>query len=298
MHELSINNIMLCFPGEWDELSRGNLEAITGLAGMTLTEMQFKFHALCAFTGIQVMKSIPARNPDNPSEKLFRIKLPDSSPAMISSGQMMAIVGSLDFLLRKTEDSKGNQSIQLDSRLTKNLVPFLDVRGERFWGPSDHLFNISFSEFIHTETNLKRFLKSKQIEFLDKLIATLYRKEDPAYDPSSVNFRGDHREPFNDHLINDRAEKISGLNHNLKMAVYLFYSGCQSWIQLQFPHVFSHKSGKEDNSLGFLGLVDSLTGGDVTKTESVRSSYLMDIMVHLENAAIEHEKMKIELKKK
>jgi hypothetical protein len=298
MHELRINNTVIHFPGEWDELSRENLEAITGLAGMTLTEMQFKVHALCAFTGIQILKSIPARNPADPSEKLFRVHLSDSSLAMITSGQLTSAANCLDFLLRKDEEVKGHPSIHLESRLTKNLVPCLVIRGERYWGPADRLFNLSFTEFIHAETNLKLFLKSKEIPFLDRLIAILYRKEAQGYDPGSIDFKGDRREPFNDHLIDERAKRMSRCNHNLKMAVYLFYTGCQEWIRLQFPHVFSQTSKGDDNTLGFLGLVDSLTAGDVTKTELVLSSYLMSVMVHLERAAMEHEKMKADLKKK
>ena len=44
--------------------------------------------------------------------------------------------------------------------------------------------------------------------------------------------------------------------------------------------------------------MDALTGGDVTKTTEIHRTLLMDVMVHLERAAIESENLKQKLKKK
>lgn len=297
MHEAKINNTVIHYPSEWDELARVHLGAIAGLSLMNLQEMQFKTHLLFHLANIQVDKTDSARNPENYSEMLFKVSIKNGHPAYMSALQMYDLLNGFDFLFKKIESKEGI-SLVLDSHLTKNLIPAFKVGGTTYYGPSDKLFNVSFSEFIHTETNLSRFVRSKEVVHLNKLIAILYRPEDPTSNPGSPDYKGDRRLPFNDHHINDLAEQISKLNHTVKMCIYLFYSGCQWWIQNQFPHVFRQKSKGKDDGLGFLGLVDALTGGDVTKTEDVRKSYLMDVMIHLEQSAIEYEKVKDDLKKR
>lgn len=295
MHELRINNTHITYPGSWDELTEKQLLAIASLSSLQLSEMQFKFHCFTALTKIEIPKQFPSRNPDNINEKLFRIRLIDKSEAMISSMQLTELANSMDFLISRAEKKDGIH-VSLESKLTRNIISFFKIDGLKYYGPADKLFNITFSEFIHTETNLKRFMNSRDVVFLDKLIAILYRKQARDYDPDSKDFNGDRREPFNDHQIDARAAVISKMDHNIKIAIYLFYTGCQNWIMNQFPHVFQGTGKRSDDSLGFLGLVDTLTGGDVTKNELVRSSYLMDVMVHLEKSAIDYEKMKKDLK--
>lgn len=298
MHEARINNTVIRYPSQWDELNRQQLEIIVGLSLMNLTEMSFKTHLLLHLANIHVEKGEEIFNPDDPSEQLFKVKLRYSKSLFVSSLQIAALANGFDFLFNKSETIDTDQHIRLESQLTVNLITSFKVAGTTYYGPSDKLFNINFSEFIHAETNLKRFNETKEIKYLDRLVAVLYRPQDKHYDPESPDYKGDRRAPFNDHRIDERAEQLRKLNHNIRMCIYLFYVGCQWWIQQQFPHVFSYKGGDQDNKLGFLGMVDALTGGDVTKTEEIRSSYLMDVMVHLERSAIEYEIMKEKLKKK
>lgn len=298
MHILKINTTTIPYASSWDELSKKNLIAISALSELALNETQFKIHALCALTGIEIVKDpVPDRNPEDRSERLYKIKLPDKSKAYLSALQLIDLADSMDFLLKKNEDAKGNTSVHLDSHLTMNLIPSFKIDGINYFGPSVKLFNLTFSEFIHAETSLKRFTQKKDKESLDKLIAILYRKERSDYDPNSVDYRGDRREVFNDFLIDANAKKIRKLNMNVKMSIYLFYTGCQWWIMQQFPHVFKSNTKKQDNARGLNSLVATLTAGDVTKTNQVRESYLMDVMETLESAAIDYEKMKIDLKK-
>lgn len=298
MHELRINNTVIHFPSEWDELTRPQLEVIAGLSLMNLQEMQFKTMLLFHLGDVKVEKEDAVRNPEDYSEILYKLKINKSSSAYLSAPQIADLANGFDFLFKRSESKDEKVSISLDSQLTKNLIPYFTVEGSTYYGPSDKLFNVIFSEFIHAETNLQRFVATKEIKYLDQLIAILYRLQDSAYDADSPDFKGDRRAPFNDHHIEARAEKIHKLNHNVKLCIFLYYTGCQWWIQNQFPDVFSKKSKGKDDGLGFLGLVDALTGGDVTKTGEVHKAYLMDVMVHLQRAAVEFQKAEEKLKKK
>jgi hypothetical protein len=300
MHEVKINGTALRFPSEWNELTRHHLELIAGLCfgNLNLNEMRFKSFLLFYIAGIHVKEMDAFRDPESKSELLYQVSLADHSVAYLSPKQIVTIADGFDFIFERKEKDGEITSVSLDSKLTKNLIPRFKVRATHYYGPSDRLFNISFAEYIHAETNANRFLKDKDVTYLDKLIAVLYRPERSDVHPGSEEYNGDRRIKFNDHKIDERAEKISRINHNLKYAILLFYQGCQRWYHQQFPHVFSYKKGSKGDGLGFLGLVDALTDGDVTKNEKVRSSYLVDVMVHLERSAIEYEKQAERLKKK
>lgn len=298
MHEVKINNTLIWIPSSWDELNFRYLRLIAGQSYEQYGEMQFKMHLLFLGAGIMVKRTPSLENPLDRKEKLYLVNLSDGSTAHLTSDQVTVLANLYNFLFKFSEDENGEKKVSIDSHLTINLVPKFKVNGITYYGPSSKLFNITLSEFIHAETNLSRYVKTKEIQYLDKLIAILYRPQDHKYDPDSPQFNGDRRAPFNDHRIDDRAKKISKLTHNLKICIFLFYTGCQWWYQQQFPHVFSSNGKKPGNNLGFLNLVDSLTAGDVTKLDEVRGSLLMDVMVHMERAAIELEEMKEKMKKK
>jgi hypothetical protein len=295
MHEARINNTIINIPSKWDELQRRDLELIAGLSLMGCQEMMLKTQLLFYIAGISLRKTKSRPNLDDLQERLYQVKLRDSSTAYLSSAQVAELGNLFDFLFHIVESDEGKKSIHIDSQLTKNLVPSFKVGGTIYYGPADRLFNITLSEFIHAETNLTRYSNTKEIQYLDNLIAILYRPQKNIIRRSSSRFDGDRRTPFNDHKFEKRASKIRKLNHNIKICIYLFYQGCQWWYQQRFPHVFSHKKSSENNGLGFLNLVDALAGDDVTLTEKIPGSYLMQVMVHLERAAIEYENLEEKL---
>ena len=142
------------------------------------------------------------------------------------------------------------------------------------------------------------YIKTKEPEDLDLLVATLYRMRDRSMDESSIDFKGDIREPFNDHLVAARAKKLKNLDTIIKTGILLFYQGCRKFIMKQFPGVFKKGSGESGSPVpGMLALVDALSGDDVTKTEEVRHSQLYDVLVRLQKGAEQFEKQKEELKK-
>lgn len=297
MHEVKINNTIVHIPSKWDELNRHYLQLIAGFSSNNYTLTQFKTHLLFYGAGIMVKKTYHQPNPKDRSENLYEVKLGNSSTAHLSPEQVMELGNLFDFLFRTEEMEDGSVKIHLDSHLTLNLIPRFKVSGINYYGPAGKLFNVTLSEYIHAETNLSRYAKTKEIRYLDNLIAILYRPEGKHHQDSE-EYSGDRRAPFNDHRFEERAGRISKMTHNLKMCIYLFYQGCQWWYQQQFPHVFKPGTGKADNNLGFLNLVDALTGGDVTKTKEIQQTLLMDVMVHLERSAAEYEKTEEKLRKK
>jgi hypothetical protein len=294
MHEVKINDTVLQIPSSWDELTRKQLELVAGMASNSFGKDDFKRCLLFYAAGIQVQHLVKRSFIDR-TENLYQVKLPDGITANVSAAQIAEITDLFNFLFKINEET---EAISIDSQLTVNLIHKFKVNRITYYGPTMKLFNITMSEFIHAETNLNRFVKTKEVKYLDNLIAILYRPSKNPLRQISNQYNGDRRISFNDHKFEKRADKIRTLNHTTKIAILYFYQGCQAWYQRKFPHVFKSGGKKAANDLGFLNLVDALTGGDVTKTDNVRKSYLMDVMVHLERAAIEYEEMEAKLKKK
>ena len=169
----------------------------------------------------------------------------------------------------------------------------------RYYGPADKLFNITLAEYIKAEVFYTNYLKNNDEEQLNKLIAVLYRKRKLFISKKSETYRGDLRRKFNDHLVSLHAKKLNKLPAEVKTAIAIYYEGCRAFLHKQFPGVFkSSGTGRQSGVDGMLALVDALTGGDVTKTENVRSSYLYDVMVHLQKAIEAAEEAKEKMKQK
>ncbi|NQU52254.1 MAG: hypothetical protein HQ522_06910, partial [Bacteroidetes bacterium] len=107
------------------------------------------------------------------SEILFHLiglKVKDYKEMNLS--QLKGLFPAVDWLFKSPE-------------LTKNLIPELEIEGHNFIGPEDEIKNFSVSQFAFADKFLGQFLKTKDEQYLNLLIGTLYtiegkpfRKED------------------------------------------------------------------------------------------------------------------------
>lgn len=283
-------------PSAWDELTRENLMAITRGFVKKLSMSEFRIVTMLHFLGLKVVvKNAVYRN----NEKLYQLRTPDKKHIYLSGAQMLEMADSLSFITKEIKDEHDNTVYALNSKLTINLVPAFKHGWHTYYGPSDKLFNISFVEYITAEGFFNAYIKTMDPLQLDKLVATLYRKRSWKVRKQSINYRGDTRQRFNDHLIDGRAKRLKNINPEIKTAIALYYEGCRAFLQTQFPGVFKTAGpGRSSGVPAMLSLVDALTAGDVTKTEQVRSSYLYDVMVHLQKAVEHQEEMEAKMKQK
>lgn len=295
MTVLQLNSIKTWIPNTWDELNRKQLLQIAALTMETLPEYDFKIKALLILTGWKLQ-------PVDYTKKRFGVYvICQKQKFRLLPWQVAAICRKLDFLLSETE-TKNGKVIRINSKLTCNLLPYINPgiwyqRLRPLYGPSDRLYNLTFGEYLTADNFFRRYVATSDHQFLDKLIATLYRPQDGCYDPDDVTYRGDRRQPFNEFTVEKRCKRVQKLTPETKTAIVLWFNGCLAHIATMFPNVFSGKGSGKDK-FGSLTLVDHLTNGDVTKSEAVRKQYLWDVLVHLENAITAHKDMTEKLKKK
>lgn len=122
--------------------------------------------------------------------------------------------------------------------LTRQLLP--QVKPARllptYYGPSAELANVSFLEFAFADAYFVAYANSQQAQWLDQLVATLYR---PGRRLAEGLAAGDRRLPFNEHLIEVQAGRLARLSRLWRLVILTWYRGCRHALEARYPHVFT-----------------------------------------------------------
>ncbi len=192
-----------------------------------------------------------------------------------------------------------------DRKLLKNPVPSIRFPWWRFIrplvGPSDGLKNLTIWEYAMAERMLENYVSSDDETFLDQLLAILYR-------PtcflkiiiSWLRYSSDIRVTFNDQTYQKRIALLTGLDHEKKFAIAMFFNSVRDSFKEadRFPHIYNMKKKKTGNSkLSWADVIMEMSGeipGNEDKTGRVN---LYTFLYRLELNAIKTEQMEEELEK-
>lgn len=292
MRKLTINNKIYPVPGSWDEMTSKQFCDVIRASVYSVDIPTFKLVAIFALIGLKVKKQDPIiKN----KIKLFALKHEDKSIYLLSPDQLVDMLDIISFVFEK--DKEGNELDYINSKRTLNPIKSLKLKHKRYYGPEDRLFNLSMEEFITAETHYMNFLNDQNNDHLDCLCASLYRPRNPKVNPKSFEFKGDLREPFNDHSILNNSKLFQRVDLAMRFAIFYWYQGCREFLTFQFPNVFNSTTSKKKDNFGMMSLVDALAKEDVTKNEQIRKTSLYDVLLRLERAAILRQEMEQKLKK-
>lgn len=280
MTKIEIAGKKFNIPESWNEMTRAQLLKVAAIAMDQHSALEFKILVLLALTGWKMAYTSVKWH--------YRFIIDWKTVVEIQIFQLNELLHQLDFLTKETETRNGKVTF-IYSKLYENKILHYGLFFRKY-GPADQLFNITFGEYLAADTYFNRYFETNNQEFLDKLVATLYRPKKKG-NRKEIKASGDVREPFNSHTVESRAKHLQYADPALKTAVLLFYQGCKHALIERFPNVFRNDGGGRSR-YGALSLVDSLTNGDVTKSESIRSQYLYDVFVHLDNLVEQNERMK------
>lgn len=265
--------LKLRIPTKWDELSINQLYFVAKLLQRSQKHTVTMLAAL-KFSGLKV---IPTEPNDN-GVYLFR---KGARKVGIHSDVLLKLQQKMEFLVK-------------ESLLSKNPLPKIPFIGQ---GPADGLANITFDEFEAAELAFGKFVETKNMADLNRLIAILWRPTNPKNKPTNENYTGDARIEFNAHTIQKRTFFTKILSRNTKFVIFLFYSGCRNRLFLTFKEVFhsaeSRKLSQEKpDPLRLTNLINSINSDDVTKNEDIRKTNLIEILVFLRAQVLKMEKLK------
>jgi hypothetical protein len=291
MHTITINNIKISTPSEWNELTEKQFSIMAKLLTMPLPIMDFKTKLFLYISNIKVhiKKEI-----EKEYQKPWFLLSIGKKKFLMDPEDLSFCANTLDFLFKKEKRKDGTENTLLYSKLIKNLLPSFTHNKKTFYGPDDALTNIIFLEYMYAEPAFINFCNTKNNKYLIELVSILYRPEILGYNPKAIEYNGDRREPFNAFLVSSRAEFLADLPEDICQKIYLFYSGTRNHIQEIFPEIFTGGgSTKKQNAFrGMMKMVNALAQSDVTKNEKIRQTYLYEVLETLNELALQNIEMK------
>lgn len=272
MRTLQIDQFKFDIPECWNELTPRQLLTISALMGKTIDLAMLRVVMLMKITGLKIIRSRKRTN-----KFKFRYKY----KTLIMSGLDMNFISQpLVTLFRKLKD--GNYIP--DSTLTRNLLPIIVHKREKYFGPMDGLSNITLKEFIFTEVFYNEYTAHNNRHSLDKLIAVLYLRQATSKQQRET---GDFRRKFNDFEIDTNATRLAKLPTKYKRAILLYYEGCKKHLANLYPHIFNQNpepgtqnpkpATSEEIFKTFLANVDALAEGKPHEKELIRNELLYEV---------------------
>jgi hypothetical protein len=191
MHDIEFDGKAKKVAATWDELSRRQLELLLPiLYGNYSDANQLRIEVLEVLLGVS---------------RPLLLRLTDV--------HLVQVFWLTDFLLAEP------------ITLTRQLLP--EVKPARllptYYGPAAELANVSFLEFAFADAYFVAYANSQQVEWLDQLVATLYR---PGRRMVEALAAGDRRQPFNEHVIEAQAGRLARLPRLTRLAILTWYRGC------------------------------------------------------------------------
>ena len=112
------------------------------------------------------------------------------------------------------------------------LIPSVTVKGKKYYGPSDALFNTVYGEFLQLHSYFNDYSTTSDEKILDLMIATIYRPKKWGHGLARRfgNYKNDPRTKFNPELTDFHAKTLNGLSPEKKHAIYLFVASCIKFL--------------------------------------------------------------------
>lgn len=183
-----------------------------------------------------------------------------------------------------------------------NFFPAINLKKKKHIAPALDLSNIGFGEWCFAHQYYIYYSISQDAQWLNKLIATIYRPIDINQNPDSPSFSGDLREAFNENLIEKRSLSVASLEHHIKLGILTWFSCALNEVTETRPHVFPPapqlEPGQElpmpepDNGRTWLTIFRELLGPKWGTTEQLKFTNAMFILDELEERHIAFEEAK------
>jgi hypothetical protein len=204
---------------------------------------------------------------------IYFLMLPKSFYRLMNLSQLDAIAETFNFFWLAND-----LSIQHISFVKPNLF-------RKLYGPASRLENCSAAEWAFADKFLNAFLKTKDENDLNSLVACLYR---PAFKNHPLT---DVREPFDLGKVEYFARHTAKLKLSERLAVAIFFMGCRTHIIDRFKPVFSvKKSKKKADKSGWLGFFYDLAGPKTGTFHEVSACNIYELLSILEKLITDSEK--------
>jgi hypothetical protein len=272
LHDVQIDGRLRAVAETWNELTRPLLLRVLGaLHAPNADALQLRIRLLAALLQVPLAMVVLRFTPE----------------------QIIQIKWLTDFVLGELT-------------LTAQLLPWVrlpwrrDWRRRRWWGPLQRFRNLRFLEFIFADAYFVAYCQDPtQTQWLDQLVAVLYRPQRRPYRPQAFDFDGDRREAFNPVHVAARAEQLRHLPHLEKLAVATWYRGCRLELERDYPRVFTpdNESKAAEATDGWAHVARELSGGIFGPLEQTEKQLTRDVLAKMEDDARRAEALREQARK-
>ncbi len=189
-----------------------------------------------------------------------------------------------------------------DRTLLHNPMPVIRFPWWRFrklLGPADELKNITIWEFALTERALSNFLATDREEYLDQMMAILYRRCSFRRRVASLFWhQTDLRVPFCDQVHIHPIRRIRNLPLEVKLLVSVFFASVVMSFKEphRFPNVYHQQKEKQSpgtRELSWADVIMELSGPIPGKEASTAATNLYTFLHRLELNAVKLQKIRL-----
>jgi len=284
MNKIGIRNIEVEIPSKWSEIDKRNLLYLATKFPFQKTygfALYFFFHVL-NLPKKPLLAFAIARN-FILSKKL---NLAWKNDQAMEYGEENIFETQILIALHQLDNFEW---LHTDMQFEKCLIDKFSVNLKKFYGPREYLSNVTSDEFRHAEFFFINYYKTSDIYFLDRLIATLWRRK------NSANSMEDIRVPFSEFDIEQNVKKIKKLPDKLKFACLLCYTGMRNFLvntdaaKAAFDGAESG-SGNVLNNWGItlLRIAENSTFGSM---QEIKKTFISEIILYISDMKLRNERL-------
>ena len=179
--------------------------------------------------------------------------------------------------------------------LTENKFPSLRIGFSRFYGPLGDFSSLKGKEWTNAADAFREYVQTGEEEYLNLLIAILWRPRNKEAKPEREDWDGDFRLPYNTFTAERRAKVMAKLDYRIKLAILIWFRGCWEEWEQYYPRVFT-ANGEQVENFGWMETMQKLTGttfGSLNETEeSPMWKLLLKMEIDLKDQEIQERKNK------
>lgn len=296
MNVIQIGEATSNTPESWEEVSKQQVHDIAWALLNSATIQDFKSRLMLRWLKLEgKIYSFNEKIYTNQGSKRKTLRLHRQGKAMfISFDDWYRVCETLDWMFVASSDGKKQY---FRSSITENPVPVINIKKgrTRLFGPDDFLANCSAIEFAKADTRLISFRNTGKEQYLNELIAALYRPRRRFRNLSRMitgNYDNGFRVKYSDtHLAN--AGNIAKIQPEIRHAILIWFEGCCTAMAQKYDSVFSGGESADDGK-GWAGVFQRIAD-KATEIESVMEVNIHTLLFDL-NERIKHAQRTTEAK--
>lgn len=179
----------------------------------------------------------------------------------------------------------------------------LNIGGKTWYGPPGDMLTISVAEFVECHSYYTAYIEKGTAgqeceDLLNRMIATLYRPGRLFYSLGkfSPGFKIDRRARSNEYRMEKRVLEIAKLSPELKMALFIQYSGAVEVFSKNFEHAFGSQGDGGDGGT-WLKLLMEMSGDIFGNFEETQKVDVFTFFMKVDANIAKNKKLKKKLEK-